>query len=136
MSSEFKLQKERGPIAWMAGHSIAANLIMLVCLLSLGGIPPTAGFIGKLWLFASAIEEGLLWLAAVGVVNSVISVAYYWKVIRAMYFTRPPTEEQLPVSPALTVALGVSMVGVFFVGIFPGPLMALLQAAAQIFFAG
>ena len=111
-------------------------LVMIVCLLSLAGIPPMAGFVGKLWLFAAAIDEGLLWLAAVGVLNSVISVSYYWKVIRAMYFTESSIKEQLSISPALAVALGVSVVGVLFVGIFPGPLMALLQAAAQVFFAG
>ncbi len=111
-------------------------LVMIICLLSLAGIPPTAGFIGKLWLFASALEKDLHWLAAVGVINSVISVSYYWKVIRAMYFVDSPTEEQLPISPSLGIALGVSVAGVLFVGIFPGTLMALLQAAAQVFFAG
>ncbi len=110
-------------------------LVMIICLLSLAGIPPTAGFVGKLWLFASVLEgDGeLIWLAAVGVINSVISVSYYWKVIRAMYFTDSPTEEQLPISPALGVALGVSVAGVLFVGIFPGSLLTLLQAAAQVF---
>ena len=111
-------------------------LIMIVCLLSLAGIPPTAGFIGKLWLFSAALEEGLLMLAAVGVINSVISLSYYWKVMRAMYFAPPQTEEQLTTSPALAVGLGVAMVGVFLVGIFPGIFLPLLQAAAQTFFAG
>ena len=111
-------------------------LVMIVCLLSLAGIPPMAGFMGKLWIFSAAIDEGLLWLAVVGVVNSVISVSYYWKVIRAMYFTESQTEKPLPITPALTIALGISVVGVLFVGMFPGPLMALLETAAQIFFAG
>lgn len=111
-------------------------LVLIICLLSLAGIPPTAGFVGKLWLFSSAIEGGLLWLAAVGVINSVISVSYYWKIMRAMYFTPAETEEQLITSPALAVALGAAVVGVFAVGIFPGSLMTLLQSAAQIFFQG
>jgi NADH-quinone oxidoreductase subunit N len=111
-------------------------LVLIICLLSLAGIPPTAGFVGKLWLFSAAIEEGLLWLAAVGVINSVISVSYYWKVMRALYFTPVPTKEQLTISPALAVALGVAVAGVFFVGIFPGTLIGLFQTAAQFFFAG
>jgi len=111
-------------------------LVLIVCLLSLGGIPPTAGFVGKLWLFSAAIEEGLLWLAVVGVINSVISLSYYWKVIRAMYLVPAQTEGQLTTSPTLAVALGATVVGVFVVGIFPGPLTALLQSAAQIFFTG
>ena len=111
-------------------------LIMIICLLSLGGIPPTAGFVGKLWLFSAAIEKGLIQLAAIGVINSVISLAYYWKIMRAMYFTPAQTDEHISTSPALAVALGVAVVGVFVVGLFPAPLLGLLQTAAQTFFAG
>jgi len=107
-------------------------LILIICLLSLAGIPPTAGFVGKLWLFSAALDKGLLWLAAVGVLNSVISVSYYWKIIRAIYLTPAKTEERLDTSPALTVALGVAVVGVFVVGILPGLLLGLLQTAAQV----
>jgi NADH-quinone oxidoreductase subunit N len=113
-------------------------LVLIICLLSLAGIPPMAGFVGKLWLFAALIERGeaYYWLAAVGVINSVISVSYYWKVIRALYLMPASTEDQLPVSPALTVALGVAVAGVFFVGIFPSTLLTLLKTAAQTFFPG
>jgi len=107
-------------------------LILIVCLLSLAGIPLTAGFIGKLWLFSAAYEAGLLWLAALGVLNSVISVSYYWKIIRAIYLLPAETEERLPTSPALAVALGVAVTGVFVVGIFPGLLLGLLQTAALV----
>ena len=64
--------------------------------------------------------------------NSVISVSYYWKIIRAIYLTPAKTEERLDTSPALTVALGVAVVGVFVVGILPGLLLGLLQTAAQV----
>jgi NADH-quinone oxidoreductase subunit N len=111
-------------------------LVLIVCLLSLGGIPPTAGFIGKLYLFSAAIEEGLLWLAVVGVINSVISLSYYWKVIRAMYLVPTHIEEQLTTSPTLAVALGATAAGVLMVGAFPGPLLTLIQTAAPIFFGG
>jgi proton-translocating NADH-quinone oxidoreductase chain N len=108
--------------------------VLIICLLSLTGIPPTAGFVGKLWLFSAAIEEGLVWLAAVGVINSVISLSYYWKVIRAMYLVPAQTEERLTTPPTLTVALGVTVAGVLIVGAFPGPLLSLIQAAAPTFF--
>ncbi len=109
---------------------------LLICLLSLGGIPPTAGFVGKLWLFAAAIKAGLLWLAAVGVVNSVISLAYYWKVIRAMYLTPAQAEERVGLSPALAVGLTVAVVGVFVIGMAPAPFVTWFQTAAQALFAG
>ena len=108
-------------------------LILIICLLSLAGIPLTAGFIGKLWLFSAAYEAGLLWLAAIGVINSVISVSYYWKIIRAIYLLPAETEERLSTSPALSVALGLAVTGVFAVGIFPGLLLDLLRTAAQVF---
>lgn len=112
-------------------------LVMLVCLLSLAGIPPTAGFFGKLYLFSAAIEHpnGILTLLAViGVINSVISLAYYWKVIRAMYFLSSDEEERLPVSLSLNVALGVALAGVLLLTVFLSPLFNLLEVAARTFF--
>ncbi len=120
--------------AGLSKRAPALALVLLISLLSLGGIPPTAGFIGKLYLFSAAIEGGLLWLAIAGVINSVISLAYYWKVIRAMYIVPARTEEPLTTSPALVVAMGVTVAGVLVVGILPGPFLALIQAAAPTFF--
>lgn len=111
-------------------------LVMIVCLLSLAGIPPTAGFVAKLYLFSAALKEGLLWLVALGVINSVVSISYYWKIIHAMYIVPAKTEERLATSPALMAALGVAVVGVFGVGLFANPLLGLLQVAAQTFFGG
>ena len=109
-------------------------MAMIICLLSLGGIPPTAGFIGKLYIFSAAIEKGLLWLAIVGVINSVISLSYYWKIIHAMYIAPAMTDERLTISPMLMVALGATVAGVLIVGILPGPLLSLIQAAVLSFF--
>jgi NADH-quinone oxidoreductase subunit N len=122
--------------AGLSKRAPSLALVLIICLLSLGGIPPTAGFIGKLYLFSAAIEKGLLWLAIVGVINSVISLSYYWKIIRAMYLVPAGTRERLTTSPTLAVALGVTVVGVLVVGAFPGPLLSLVQAAAPIFFGG
>jgi len=120
--------------AGLSKRAPSLALVLIVCLLSLGGIPPTAGFIGKLYLFSAAIEEGLLWLAVLGAINSVISFSYYWKIIRAMYIVPAQTEEPLRISSSLAVALGVTVAGVLIVGTFPSPLLALLQAAAHTFF--
>jgi proton-translocating NADH-quinone oxidoreductase chain N len=111
-------------------------LVLLICLLSLTGIPPTAGFIGKLWLFSAAIEGGLVWLAVVGVINNVISLSYYWKIMRAVYFTPAQKDDRLTTSPTVAVALGATTVGVLIIGVFPGPLLSLVQAAAVTLFGG
>jgi NADH-quinone oxidoreductase subunit N len=66
-------------------RSPAAAIAMLVFMLSLGGIPPTAGFMGKLWLFSAAIEAGYVWLAVIGVLNSAISLYYYVRVVVFMW---------------------------------------------------
>jgi len=111
-------------------------LVMTVCLLSLAGIPGTAGFMGKLWLFAAAVEGNMVWLAALGVLNSIISLAYYWKIIRAMYIAPSWTEEPVRPSPLLYTALGLTLGGVLLVGIFPSIVLPWFQSATQTFFGG
>jgi len=111
-------------------------LILIICLLSLAGVPPTAGFAGKLWIFSAAIEEGLLSLAVVGVINSVISLACYWKIIRAMYIVPPRETGTIPVASTLAIALGLTIIGVFVLGLWPTLLLGLLQGGAAVFFGG
>ncbi len=112
----------------------ALALALIICLLSLIGIPLTGGFVGKLLLFSSAIEEGLLALAVIGVLNSVISVSYYWKIMRAMYLDPPKVEDHVTISPALGVSLCIAVAGIFVLGVFPNLLLPLLDAAAKVFF--
>jgi len=109
---------------------------LFICLLSLVGIPLTAGFVGKGYLFLAAIEEGLLWMLVIGAVNHVISLAYCWKVIRAMYLVPAQEEEPISTSPMLAVSLGITVAGVLFIGVFPGSFIALVQAAAPLFLGG
>ncbi|MBN1487889.1 MAG: NADH-quinone oxidoreductase subunit N [Anaerolineae bacterium] len=104
------------------------------CLLALVGFPTTGGFVGKLGLFAAAIKGGLGWLALLAVINSVISLAYYWRVIRAMYFTPLWTESPVEISGIYQVALGVTLGGVLFLGLLPQFVLPLFQAAAHVFF--
>jgi NADH-quinone oxidoreductase subunit N len=117
--------------AGMHRRSPAVAWALLLCLLSLVGIPPTAGFVGRLNLFSGAIEEGLLWLAIVGVMSGVISFACVWRIIRVVFTTPTPTEERLTVPPALAVALGIAAVGIFAIAIFAGPLLTILEVAAE-----
>jgi len=122
--------------AGLSQRSPLLALALLLCLLSLGGIPPLAGFAGKLYLSYAAIGKGVRGLATVGVINSVISLACYWKIIHALYIVPAQTEEPVRISTALAVALGVTVAGVLIVGTFPGPLLALVQVAAQTLFGG
>ena len=90
-------------------------------LLSLLGIPLTAGFMGKIMVFREAINRGYVWLVVVGVLNTAISVYYYLRLIVVMFFRERTTEWGAPRVPAsIAVALVLTVIGVFYLGIFPG----------------
>jgi NADH-quinone oxidoreductase subunit N len=105
---------------------------MLLFMLSLGGIPPTAGFMGKFWLFSAAIESGYTWLAVIGVVNSAISLYYYLRVVVFMYLKKDATVTgDLAVSPSLALAMGVAIVATIFLGVYPKALFELAEVSAR-----
>ena len=111
---------------WLAGG-------LAVCLISLTGIPPTAGFWGKFWVFNAAVQADLVWLALIGVLNSVISVYYYVGVVLRMYTQEPASEEAFAPSPYLGFALAAAVVGLFAVGVYPEPLLDASESAAAVF---
>jgi len=104
-------------------------------MLSLAGVPPLAGFLAKLYIFAAAAQADLIWLAVVGVVNSVISAYYYLRVVAVMYMKEGPAREEPPGSgtkracPALQVGLGLTSVAVVLVSIVPAPILNLARAS-------
>ena len=106
---------------------------LAVCLISLTGIPPTAGFIAKLYVFDAAIQADLVWLAVVGVLNGVISSYYYLRVVLNMYARDAEDESTFLPSPYLGVALAVSVIGLIFVGVYPSPLIEASESAANVF---
>jgi NADH-quinone oxidoreductase subunit N len=103
---------------WYERPGLAA--LMTVFLLSLGGFPPTAGFIGKWYIFAAAVQEGYFWLAIIGVLSSVVSVFFYLRIIVMMYMVDGKREAETPaVSPLATAGLALAVVGIFYLGILP-----------------
>ncbi len=108
-----------------------AAFAMLVFMLSLGGIPPTAGFMGKFWLFGAAIDAGYIGLAVVGVLASALSLYYYVRVAVFMYLKKDVTGSEPVMSPSLTLALGVAVVAVIALGVYPRLLFDLATAGAQ-----
>jgi NADH-quinone oxidoreductase subunit N len=112
-----------------ARHPLAA-LALSVFLLSLVGIPPTAGFVGKFYLFGSAIRSGYIWLAVIGVLNSAVAAYYYLRVIVSMYMREPEgTPTVVAPSFAGALALVVALWGVLQLGIMPAPIFDLAQSA-------
>jgi len=97
-------------------------------LLSLLGMPLTAGFMGKIMVFSAALREGYVWLVVIGVLNSAVSAYYYLRLIIVMFF-RERTEvwSAPPVPAALALALVITVAGVLYLGIFPGRIINALQ---------
>jgi NADH-quinone oxidoreductase subunit N len=111
-------------------HPLAA-FAMLLFMLSLGGIPPTAGFMGKFWLFGAAIEAGYVWLAVIGVLNSAVSLYYYIRIVVFMYVKPPAPGSQPVMSPSLSLALAVAVVATLVLGIYPRVLFDLAESSAR-----
>jgi NADH-quinone oxidoreductase subunit N len=110
-------------------------LIMLFAVLSLGGIPPTAGFFGKFFIFRAAVDAGLWWLAMIGILNAFVALYYYLGIVKHMYLYRSDDEEiAIPVSRAAQIGLIVSIFFVLYFGIFADSAYTwTLEAAASFF---
>jgi NADH-quinone oxidoreductase subunit N len=106
-------------------------LALSFCLISLIGLPPAAGFMAKFYIFSAAIHHGLLWLVIIAVINSVISAYYYLRVVKVMWLGEPASEEKVPSSGALRLALSLSCLGVLLLGIIPGSVMKLAELATN-----
>ena len=134
-------EDEDKPNAWdlnrfsgLAQRRPALAFAMAAFMLSLGGIPPTAGFMGKLLIFQAAVDSGLVGLAVIGVLSSAVGVYYYLRVVVYM-FMRPAPEEPAGPEPswATNAALVASTVGVLLLGIAPGTVSSWLTSAQLMF---
>jgi NADH-quinone oxidoreductase subunit N len=129
---------ERVRVQELAGIGFSRPWIAVafaVFMLGLAGIPPTAGFLGKFYLFRAALSEGHVLLVIAAVLNSVIAVYYYLRPIVVMYMTQPDAEI-LEVSPALpaTIALAALVIATFWLGVLPAPLAtASLESVLAVF---
>ncbi|MEE8305568.1 MAG: NADH-quinone oxidoreductase subunit N [Candidatus Tectomicrobia bacterium] len=111
-------------------HPIPA-MLYVVFFLSLAGIPPTAGFVGKLVIFRAAIESGFVVLAIIGVATSAIAAYYYFMVIKTMYMEEPVGEAELSTSRPLAVGLLVMGAATILLGLFPNILLKFAQASIK-----
>ncbi|TXN24705.1 NADH-quinone oxidoreductase subunit NuoN [Methylobacterium sp. WL9] len=111
---------------WLA-FSLAAMMF------SLAGIPPLAGFFAKFYVFAAAIKAGLVTLAVIGVVTSVVGAFYYLRLVKVMYFDEPQAPYE-PMAPGLRIVLGLSSAVVVLFFLAPAPLVAAAGAAAKSLF--
>jgi NADH-quinone oxidoreductase subunit N len=125
------LEGYRG-LAWRGAGLLSAS--MAIFLFSLTGLPPLAGFVGKFLLFAAVIEQEFYLLAVVGIINSVISLYYYARIVKAMFLDQPlSTDGAIVVSPSSSILLGILATVTVILGIYFGPLVQYTNASLQFF---
>jgi len=108
------------------------GLALTVCMFSLSGLPPTAGFIAKFYIFKTAVDSGHVIIALIGILTSIVSVYYYLRVVYYLYMKEAPEGEAVAVGGVFaTGALAISIIGIFVIGLFPTPLFEMAGAAAR-----
>ena len=121
-------------IADLAGAARRApflGMVLAVALFSLAGLPFFAGFVSKFYLFTAAAAQGLLWLAGLAIFMSLVSLYYYLQIIRQVYIEEPIDSSPINL-PRLTVGLlGILLGGIVVLGVYPTPLMVLIQTASD-----
>jgi NADH-quinone oxidoreductase subunit N len=105
--------------------------VMMIIMLSLAGLPPTAGFYAKLAVLSAAVSAGHVWLAVAAVLLSLIGAFYYLRIVKLMYFDEPKDMAPLTASSGMRTLLSANGMALLLFGIFPQPLMALCFAAIR-----
>ena len=121
--------EEIADFAGLGKTNRTAAFLMLIFMFSLTGIPPMAGFIGKFYIFKSAVQAGLVWLAVVGVLFSAVSAYFYLRIIMIMYMKEPKGSFELTTSPSLALALAISVTAVIVIGVYPTNLLNFARAS-------
>ncbi|MDA8104789.1 MAG: NADH-quinone oxidoreductase subunit N [Nitrospiraceae bacterium] len=105
------------------------SALMLVFMFSLTGIPPTAGFMGKFYLFMSAVNAGYTWVVIIAVIFSAISAYFYLRIVMYMYMKEPKQEVAISTSPSMSLALAITLFGVIAIGVLPASVVHLARIA-------
>lgn len=119
--------------AGMGRRAPIPAFVLLFCLLSLTGLPPTAGFIAKLYIFNAAVQADLVWLVIVAVLNTIVSAFYYMGIARQMYLSEADGELEIRTPMLSQAILLIAAFGVVGVGVYPIPLIEAAQRAANVF---
>ena len=106
-----------------------ASALMLVFMFSLTGIPPTAGFMGKFYIFMSAINAGYTWLVIIAVMFSAISAYFYLRIVMYMYMKEPKETVKLSTSNGLGLALAIALIAVLLIGVLPSSVVNFARIA-------
>ena len=116
----------------LAKRSPFLAFALLTAMLSLAGVPFTAGFIGKFLVFAAAVQAGKFWLVAIGILTVAAGFYYYLRIVAAMYWQEPGDTTPIKIAPLTRTAIGALTFAVFVFGIFPQPILRQLKDPAPL----
>ena len=114
--------------AGLARRSPLTAALLTLFLVSLAGLPPTAGFVAKFYVFLAAFQSGWVWLVGLAAVNSVISAAYYFRIVHWMYFRSPTSTQPLAIGSAERLTLAATSFFTLFLGLAPQFFVTAVQA--------
>jgi NADH-quinone oxidoreductase subunit N len=117
---------------WSSRPALAG--LMTIFLLSLGGFPPTAGFVGKWYIFSAAVERGHYWLAIIGALTSVVSVFFYLRIVVMMYMTDGPDMVRPRIPATAMAGLALATIAVLYLGVLPTQVLELARQSIQTIF--
>jgi NADH-quinone oxidoreductase subunit N len=119
----------------LGSRSPVLAILMTVFMFSLAGFPPTAGFMGKFYVFSAAVKSGFIWLVVIGVLNSLISVYFYLRIVVLMFMHPPqPKAQRVLVTPGASLVLLITLWAVLHLGILPDSFLSLAQASVSSIF--
>jgi NADH-quinone oxidoreductase subunit N len=136
MRRQGRMVEDIGDLAGLSRGRPMLAAFLGVFMFSMAGIPPLAGFFGKLYIFLAAIEAGLYTLAIIGVLASVVGAFYYVRIIKIMYFDEPAEPFERPIPRELAAVIVVAGLFVVFFVVFPSPIVDSAAAAASVLFPG
>jgi NADH-quinone oxidoreductase subunit N len=135
MRQQGRMVERISDLAGLAKHQPMVAAALALCMFSMAGIPPLAGFLGKLYVFFAAVAQGLYVLAVIGVLTSVVGSFYYLRIVKVMYFDEPVEALDRPLGKPLAVILTVSTLFMLLFWIYPSPLVESASAASAVLFA-
>ncbi len=116
----------------LARRNLGLALLLTLCVLSLAGVPPLAGFFAKFYVFMVGWQAGAGWLVVVAVISTIVSLYYYLRLLRAMFIEAPTDETPIQAPPAITAAVGIAVAGLVILGIFPNLVLSILSRVQSV----
>tara|TARA_B100001750_G_scaffold214490_1_gene197662 strand:+ start:1 stop:789 length:789 start_codon:yes stop_codon:yes gene_type:complete len=108
------------------------GISLTIAMISLIGLPPTVGFMGKFYLFSVALENQMTWLVLIGVVNSVVSSYYYLRIVKALYSSKKQTYGNIPIMGGISIVAILCTIGIVVLGIYPSYFIGLAEEAVKV----